>query len=354
MRAETDQRPADFPHGLSTESGRLRDDRYRASTDSGYSGDRNRVGGSYDSHGNWIPDREGGGRRYDAQGKLIDDSDRQTQSQAQRNLMAERPGGTNAPMYTGGSGIGESRPARYYDERGNLISDRYVRYDNGGSAVEWRDGTRDPKDAGRRYADRAAGSDQGLGGGSQDRRSTDSPMYNGASRPTDDAAGVRNTFASADARVLSILHCKNQEEIELGRLAQQKGTSDEVRKYGEQLVRDHTENDAQVRNTASSAGITLVDTAGVKQILAREKGEKSEMEQSKEPKDCVAELRALNGEEFDREFAKKMQEGHREMITMLQEARTQVVDPKVRNLVDKTLPAIREHEQHAMLLDNEK
>ena len=472
MRAETDQRPADFPHNMSTESGTLRDDRSRASTDGWYDSQGNWVAtrsthdsARYDAQGNRIANQEGatdaamynGGRRsdptapsaynepnrqsrydaqgnriddpnrqppYDAQGNRIDDSNRQprydaqgnrieeegatdaamynggrrndptassayndanrqSRHDAQGNRLATEEGATDAAMYNGGR-RGDFRAARYYDERGNQVSDQYVRYDESGSHVEYRDARRGD-DAGRARSDRTQASD------SREFRSTDSPMYNGGGRPGDDASQTRNaavdrtatstdarsrdaqgnspdqrpvsqtdrsadaaTFASTDAKVLSVLHCKNEEEIQIGRLAQEKGTTEEVRKYGEQLVRDHTESDAKVRSVASAAKITLAESAVVKQALAKEKDPKHEKEGAKEPQDCLTELRALSGEEFDRQFALKMQEGHREMIKMLEEARPRLADANVRKLVDNTLTSLRKHEQMAAALDDGK
>ena len=345
----------------------------------------------YDAQGNRI-EEEGatdaamynGGRRNDpTASSAYNDSNRQSRHDAQGNRLATEEGATDAAMYNGGR-RGDFRAARYYDERGNQVSDQYVRYDESGSHVEYRDARRGD-DAGRARSDRTQASD------SREFRSTDSPMYNGGGRPGDDASQTRNaavdrtatstdarsrdaqgnspdqrpvsqtdrsadaaTFASTDAKVLSVLHCKNEEEIQIGRLAQEKGTTEEVRKYGEQLVRDHTESDAKVRSVASAAKITLAESAVVKQALAKEKDPKHEKEGAKEPQDCLTELRALSGEEFDRQFALKMQEGHREMIKMLEEARPRLADANVRKLVDNTLTSLRKHEQMAAALDDGK
>ena len=65
------------------------------------------------------------------------------------------------------------------------------------------------------------------------------------------------------------------------------------------------------------------------------------------PKDPEAELRNLTGTEFDRNFALKMQEGHRKLIQKVQDAQSQVRNQDVREFLEKTLKTLREHETMA-------
>jgi putative membrane protein len=154
------------------------------------------------------------------------------------------------------------------------------------------------------------------------------------------------SMPSADVRILSILHAKNLEEIQIGQLAQQKGTSDDVRSFGETLVRNHTESDTMVRNTAQSANLLLLEPRDISESLAREKGMTSA------PPDPMAELRDLEGAAFDRTFAQKMLAGHRELIQIVENARPNVKNSSVRDLLDRTLPTLRQHEQMAAQLAN--
>src|SRR3989440_9593066 len=54
-----------------------------------------------------------------------------------------------------------------------------------------------------------------------------------------------------DDQVLRKLHHVNQEEIQAGQLAQQKGTTRDVKDYGATLERDHTKGDQDVKTMAS-------------------------------------------------------------------------------------------------------
>jgi len=148
-----------------------------------------------------------------------------------------------------------------------------------------------------------------------------------------------------DARILSILHAKDRAQIEIGRLAKERGMAQEVRDYGARLERDHTDHDAKVLAAAKAAGIELMDPDETEAMFAREKG-------GTPPPDVGAELRKLSGAQFDEAFSRRMHEGHRDLIDAVQDARNEVANADVRRLLDETLPSLREHEQRALTLMN--
>jgi putative membrane protein len=150
---------------------------------------------------------------------------------------------------------------------------------------------------------------------------------------------------SADTRILSILNVKDQEEVEIGRLAATNASSQDVKDYATHLIKDHTEHGAKVRSVASTAGITLMDPDQVKATIAKEKGKT--LSQMKDP---VAELRDLKGSDFDQKFAMKMKDGHAKLIAMVEKAQYDVKNPNVKDLLAQTLPTLREHERMAAKL----
>ena len=185
-------------------------------------------------------------------------------------------------------------------------------------------------------------------------RSTQSPHsgnYNSSSGNSSDSgmtmSGARNEYTSqsmsgdADARILSLLHAKNQEEIQAGQLARTNGASQDVRQYGDMLVRHHTDADTKVMSTARTANIQLMSMQDVNAMISREKG------QQQPNNDALADLRGWRGAEFDRIFARRMQEGHRELIAKVQTAQSEVRNQQVRGLLDEMLPTLRQHEQEA-------
>lgn len=165
-------------------------------------------------------------------------------------------------------------------------------------------------------------------------------------RDTRDDRSVAGVTTSPDARILGIMHAVNREEIEIGNLAQQKGQSLAVRDYAAMLVRDHTANDARVQSAARTVGITLMSVEQAKALMRREKGDASEP-------DVLGELRAAQGSEFDRKFATFMHQGHADVIRTVEAARNNVRHAVVRDLIDQTLPTLREHQNSAANLHSD-
>src|ERR1043165_5862547 len=140
---------------------------------------------------------------------------------------------------------------------------------------------------------------------------------------------------SPETRILSILHAKDLEEIKLGQLAAQNGSSDAIRNYGQNLVRDHTDHDAKVPACASSIGVRLMEPSEFARLQQRETG--------KAAADPAAELRDLTGSDFDHAFATKMRDGHTEAIQAVQSAQASVTNAEVKDLLTATLPTLQEH-----------
>ena len=139
-----------------------------------------------------------------------------------------------------------------------------------------------------------------------------------------------------DEQVLRKLHHVNLEEIDAGKLAQQKGTTRDVKDYGATLVRDHTKGDQDVKALATKMN---VDLEAMKDD-ARHR-EKQQVMQNK-----MDQLQKMSGKDFDKAFAQMMVNGHREAIEMVKTARIDA-KPELKSLLDKTLPVLQKHEDTA-------
>ena len=81
-------------------------------------------------------------------------------------------------------------------------------------------------------------------------------------------------------------------EIELGKLAMERTQDANVRQFAQQMVKDHTAAAAKLEKVASQDGLTLPQSLDPEHKAAKEK------------------LSSLQGEAFDREYAKTMAMGH--------------------------------------------
>jgi putative membrane protein len=134
-----------------------------------------------------------------------------------------------------------------------------------------------------------------------------------------------------EAKVLADLHHTNQMEIRMGELAQKRGSSDAVKKFGDTLVKDHSDADKKVKDVASAENIKLED-------------EKMPMGKEKE---MDSKLHSLQGKSFDLAFAQDMVKGHHDAVEQLQAAQGKLAGTPTGDLVKTLLPVIEQHEKIA-------
>jgi putative membrane protein len=122
----------------------------------------------------------------------------------------------------------------------------------------------------------------------------------------------------------------NFAEIDVGKLAQEKGQNEAVKSYGQMLVSDHTANNEKATQVASQLGVTPPTGSSI--------GEKA----------TYLKLKVLSGASFDRAFVKAMVKDHQEDIKVFQKE-SQKTDAVGRFAKD-TLPTLQKHLQTAQRL----
>lgn len=144
--------------------------------------------------------------------------------------------------------------------------------------------------------------------------------------------------------VLAKLHRINELEIEAGTLAKQNSQTARVQRFGDQLVRDHRQADALIREFAEQRDAQLT-TPTPKDGLEQERMQTQQA--------AVERMRTLRGAEFDREFLPAMVAGHENAIQLIQEARNQTEDDEFRSLLARLLPVLQQHRDLASRLSEE-
>ncbi|HKG07940.1 MAG TPA: DUF4142 domain-containing protein [Pedobacter sp.] len=120
-----------------------------------------------------------------------------------------------------------------------------------------------------------------------------------------------------------------KKEIELGKVAQQKGQSADVKTIGKMIVDDHTMSDADLKSLAASKNITI---SLVSDTLKPEQDYKAATQQ----------LGAMSSDKFDRAYLIVMLEDHRRAIA-LYELGAGSKDPAVKAYAEKYLPKLKTH-----------
>ncbi|MCU1297412.1 MAG: outer membrane protein, partial [Acidobacteriaceae bacterium] len=113
-------------------------------------------------------------------------------------------------------------------------------------------------------------------------------------------------------------------EVELGKLAAEKGSSEEVKKFGQRMVEDHSKANDQLKQVASSKGVEVPAD-----LNAKDKATK-------------ARLSKLSGEQFDKAYMSDMVKDHQQDVAEFRKESKMAKDPEVKSFASQTLPVIED------------
>ena len=157
------------------------------------------------------------------------------------------------------------------------------------------------------------------------------PSCNNTSTPdTKEVAEDHNDakFSNAkedDANFLVNAEAINLEEIQLGDLAQLRGSSAKVKELGKMMVTDHTKASADLTVLAAKKQITIPTTLTDDGIDANKK------------------LTDIKESDFDKEYVNMMISGHKDAIDKFEKASTDAADSEIRSWAASMLTVLRQH-----------
>jgi putative membrane protein len=114
-------------------------------------------------------------------------------------------------------------------------------------------------------------------------------------------------------------------EVQLGNLASQKASSNDVKQFGEHMATDHSQLGQKLQQLASNLGVTLPQDL------------------KPEQQNLVSRLEKLSGKAFDREYIKEMVNDHVKDISEYERAAGQATNPDIKQFVSEALPTLRDH-----------
>jgi putative membrane protein len=124
-------------------------------------------------------------------------------------------------------------------------------------------------------------------------------------------------------------------EAELGKLAEQKATSESVKKLAGMIVNDHIKTDNQLKTLAMKNSIPVADAM------------------TDENRKDLDDLNSLTGASFDKEFIKLIVNDYQNDIRQFQSASSSVKNPELKNWINKTLPALKSRLTEAQRIQKE-
>ncbi len=121
-------------------------------------------------------------------------------------------------------------------------------------------------------------------------------------------------------------------EVQAGKLAASKATTDDVRKFGSMMAEQHGDANKKVEALAKSKGVTMPATPSPAQT------------------DEYKALQAKSGARFDQEYMASQVKGHEEVLALLKSEIANGQDEATKALARELLPTVQSHLQTAQNL----
>lgn len=131
--------------------------------------------------------------------------------------------------------------------------------------------------------------------------------------------------SAADKTFMTKAAVGGMAEVELGKLAQQKAASDQVKQFGSRMVDDHSKANDELKQIAAAKNVTLPAAPDAKSQAV------------------MGKLQKLSGASFDRAYMAEMQKDHKVDIALFEKESRSGGDADVKGFAAKTLPTLKDH-----------
>ena len=134
-----------------------------------------------------------------------------------------------------------------------------------------------------------------------------------------------STISHQDSSFMKDAAEGGMEEVKLGNLARQNGSSDRVKKFGQKMVNDHSKMNSDLQNLAGQKNFSLPSSETIKERAS----DKS--------------LSNKTGADFDKAYISDMLKDHENDIAAFQREADTGTDGDVKAFASKALPTLRDH-----------
>jgi putative membrane protein len=154
---------------------------------------------------------------------------------------------------------------------------------------------------------------------------TPSPTVGMTPSPTASPTGSPVALTTPETEFLTNAARGGMLEVQLGNMAAQKASSNDVKQFGERMATDHSQLGQKLQQLASNLNFTLpTDLKPEQQAL-------------------VSRFETLTGKAFDSAYIKEMVNDHLKDISEFERALSQASNADIKQFVNEALPTLRDH-----------
>ena len=153
---------------------------------------------------------------------------------------------------------------------------------------------------------------------------TDTSSTNTTTPTTTTAGSAATSLTDKDKEFMTKAAQGGMMEVTLGQMVSQKAQSPDVKTFADRMVNDHSKANDELKQVASTKGLTLPTDMG-------------------EHQKTVDELSKKSGKDLDKSYMTGMVKDHEKDVAEFKKASNEVKDADLKNWATKTLPTLEEH-----------
>jgi len=139
------------------------------------------------------------------------------------------------------------------------------------------------------------------------------------------ALAQQGTNSTADTKFAKEAASGGMAEVQMGQLAVQNASNEQVKKFGQRMVDDHSKANDQLKGIAAKDNITLPSELDAKDQATLKR------------------LQGLKGTAFDRAYMQDMVKDHQHDVSDFQKEASNGSNPDLKAFASQTLPTLQEH-----------
>jgi putative membrane protein len=134
-----------------------------------------------------------------------------------------------------------------------------------------------------------------------------------------------SNLSAADRKFIIQAAQGGMAEVELGKLAIEKASNDDVKQFGKHMIDDHSKANDELKQLAAKKGINLPTST--------DRGDQA----------VYNHLAKLSGDQFDKAYMGDMVKDHTKDVSEFKRASQTVQDAELKAWINKTLPVLESH-----------